>query len=50
VNVDAGCFNDGFTGWGLVIRDHTGAVRLIACKLEEVELTPMLAEALGLRW
>lgn len=50
LNVDAGCFNDGTTGWGLVIRDHTGAVSLTACKSEEVELSPMVAEAIGLRW
>ena len=50
MNVDAGCFNDGVTGWGLVIRDHTGVVSLTVCKREEVELSPMLAKAVGLRW
>jgi ribonuclease HI len=43
--VDAGCFLDGSTGWGLIIYDRTGAVDLSACKLD-----PLLAEALGVRW
>jgi ribonuclease HI len=50
MNVDAGCFANAQTGWGLVLRDHNGSVVLSACKRENIEVTPILAEALGLRW
>jgi hypothetical protein len=37
-------------GWEIVIYDRTGVVELSACKLEAIELNPLLAEALGARW
>jgi hypothetical protein len=36
--------------WEIVIYDRTGVVELSACKLEAIELNPLLAEALGARW
>ncbi|KAK2405034.1 hypothetical protein P8452_10587 [Trifolium repens] len=48
--VDAGCFSNAQTGWGLVIKDYSGGVIWSACRRENIEVTPILAEALGLRW
>jgi ribonuclease HI len=50
IYVDAGCFSNGSTGWGLVVKDHEGSVILSACKKEEIQTSPNLAEALGIRW
>jgi ribonuclease HI len=48
--VDAGCFSNAQTGWGLVLKDHSGVVIWSACRRDDIEVTPILAEALGLRW
>jgi hypothetical protein len=50
LNVDAGCFNDGFMGCGMVIRDCRGTVTFAATKLERRQGSSTLAEALALRW
>lgn len=48
--VDAGCFPNGTTGWGLILKNHEGTVVHSECKLDTVEVDPCLAEALGVRW
>lgn len=50
VFVDAGCFSEGGTGWGLVILDGDGVISYSACKREDIVVSPLLAEALGVRW
>jgi len=50
VNIDAGCFKDNYTCWGLISRDHQGVVQAAATKRERITCSPNLAEALGLRW
>jgi ribonuclease HI len=50
MNIDAGCFDNAQTGWGLVLKDNIGTVIFSACRREQVEVSPILAEALGLRW
>lgn len=50
VNIDAGCFKDNYTCWGLISRDHQGVVQVAATKSERITCSPNLAEALGLRW
>jgi ribonuclease HI len=50
MNIDAGCFDNAQTGWGLVLKDNTGTVIFSACRREQIEVSPILAEALGLRW
>jgi hypothetical protein len=41
LNVDAGCFNDGFMGCGMVIRDYRGTVTFAATKLERKGKAPL---------
>lgn len=48
VNIDAGCFEDGHTCWGLIVRKHEGAVITAKRKIENVSMTPILAEVVGL--
>ncbi|GAU29911.1 hypothetical protein TSUD_148190 [Trifolium subterraneum] len=48
--VDAGCFSNGSTGWGLIVKDHEGSVIFSACRFEEIHTSPILAEALAIRW
>lgn len=48
--VDAGCFQDGSTGWGLIMRNDRDKVFLAECKLEAISIDPSLVEAIGLRW
>jgi ribonuclease HI len=50
VNVDADCFADGRTGWGMVARNAAGLVLCSATKIEHLTAFPLLAECLGLRW
>ncbi|WJX83405.1 hypothetical protein P8452_66068 [Trifolium repens] len=50
VNIDAGCFNDSYTCWGLLCRDHQGNVQAAATKRERITCSSNLAEDLGLRW
>ncbi|CAJ2645003.1 uncharacterized protein LOC123895600 [Trifolium pratense] len=48
--VDAGCFMDGSTGWGLVFHNQVGETIFSACKREFISVEPIVAEALGIRW
>jgi len=48
VNIDAGCFEDGHTCWGLIVRNHEGAVITAKRKIDNVSMTPILAELVGL--
>lgn len=48
--MDAGCFPDGSTCWGLCIMDYNGSIVFSACKKESIVVEPCTAEALGLRW
>ncbi|RHN71717.1 putative ribonuclease H-like domain, reverse transcriptase zinc-binding domain-containing protein [Medicago truncatula] len=50
VFVDAGCCAGGPTVWGLTIRNQNGEVILSKCKKEDIDVGPLLAEALGVRW
>ncbi|PNX83574.1 histone H4 [Trifolium pratense] len=50
LNVDAGCFNDGYLGCGMVVRDNLGNVIFAATKLEKRQASPTHTEALALRW
>ena len=50
INVDTGCFQNGTTGWGYLARDHTGMVSFAATHLEKISISPLLAEAMALRW
>jgi hypothetical protein len=48
--VDAGCFAGGTTGWGLVCLDRSAAVCVSACLFNNIEVEPLVAEDLGVRW
>jgi ribonuclease HI len=48
--VDAGCFSNGSTGWGLVAYDQPNSIYISACRKENIEIDPLLAEVLGIRW
>lgn len=48
--VDAGCCVGGPTVWGLTIRNQMGEVVLSKCNKEDIDVGPLLAEALGVRW
>ncbi|XP_024634454.1 uncharacterized protein [Medicago truncatula] len=50
--VDAGCFSNGQTGWGLILKNQTqtGIITHHKCKLDSVEVDPCLAEALRVTW
>ena len=50
INLDAGVFTNGSTGWGFVAKDHHGAVLFSATRKEELVVTPLMAETLALRW
>jgi hypothetical protein len=50
INVDAGCFKDGFTCWGLVGRNNEGRPLFAATKRETIKLPVVAAEATSLRW
>lgn len=50
INVDAGCFQTGTTGWGCLALDHTGTVSFAATHLDKISNSPLLAEAMALRW
>ena len=49
IMVDAGSFEDGITGWGLIIKESQGSIISKACKSEENRFDPALTEALGVR-
>jgi ribonuclease HI len=48
INIDAGCFEEHFTCWGLIVRNHEGLVSAAATKRENVTMAPELAEPMGL--
>lgn len=50
VFVDAGCFQDNSTSWGLIILNQDNAPILSACRKESILIDSTLAETMGLRW
>ncbi|PNY04967.1 ribonuclease H [Trifolium pratense] len=50
IQVDAGCFPDGYTTFGCVIKDCSGMISFSACRKENLLVDPLLAEALAIRW
>jgi hypothetical protein len=50
MNVDTGCFNDSYISCGMVIRDSRGLVQFATTKCERRQVSPILAEAMALRW
>lgn len=50
INIDAGCFDNGVTAWGLLERDHKGDVIYAATHIENISTSPLVAETLALRW
>jgi ribonuclease HI len=42
--------SNGTTCWGMILRNHAAAVIYAATKKENVHISPLLAEALGMRW
>ena len=50
IQVDAGCFPEGFTTFDCVFKDGRDSVYFSACNKEEVSIEPVLAEALAIRW
>lgn len=46
INIDAGCFEEHFTCWGLIVRNHEGLVSAAATKRGECT-APELAEIMG---
>jgi hypothetical protein len=49
IQVDAGCFPDGFTTFVSVFKDYSN-ITFSACKKENFTVDPLLAEALAIRW
>lgn len=47
---NAGCYNDGGKGWGVVFTSVDKCITYCACRREEVDLNPLMAEALEVRW
>ncbi|XP_058732761.1 uncharacterized protein LOC131604333 [Vicia villosa] len=50
VQVDAGVFPSGNTTFGCVVKNPEGDVIMAACKREELNVEPAIAEALAIRW
>lgn len=50
INVDAGCFSDGTTGWGMVVRNAAGLVLFAETRFDGISVSPLVAECMGLRW
>jgi len=50
LNVDAGCFNDGRMGCGMVVRDNGGNVKFAATMLDNIRVSSTMAEVIALRW
>ncbi|PNY16342.1 isoflavone-7-O-methyltransferase [Trifolium pratense] len=48
--VDAGCFAGGNTGWGLVCYDKASSVIFSACSADSIEVEPVMAETMEVRW
>lgn len=48
--VDAECFADGTTCWGLCVKDLADIILFSACKKEQIQIELVMAESLGLRW
>jgi len=46
----AACFTGGITGWGMVAYNQSGVVQFSAWKREAIEIDPVSAETLGVRW
>lgn len=50
IYVDAGCYREGGTGWGVVFTSEDNSITYSACRREEFVVNPVMAEALGMRW
>lgn len=50
IQVDAGCFVDGFTYFGCVFKDKDSKVEFAACHKEFISVKLALVEILALRW
>jgi len=50
VFIDVSCGAGGSTGWGLKLCNQMGDTCLSKCKREDIDVEPLLAEALGVRW
>ncbi|XP_057422060.1 uncharacterized protein LOC130715918 [Lotus japonicus] len=50
MNVDAGWTRANGQGYGLVVRDHEGECLFASVSFSPYRLSPLLAEAMGLRW
>ena len=49
VNANAG-LEEGYTGWGLVVRNHMGDVVFLVCNKQNILVDHALAKVLGVRW
>ena len=50
INIDAGCFDNGVTTWGLLERDNKGDLIYVTTHVENISTFPLVAETLALRW
>lgn len=50
IQVDAGCFPEGFTTYGCVFKAVPDDILFSACKKEELSTDPAMAETLAIRW
>ncbi|XP_058724687.1 uncharacterized protein LOC131596129 [Vicia villosa] len=50
LQVDAGCFDEGFISFGCLLRNQAGRVVSAACKWEEMSANPVTAETLAIHW
>ncbi|XP_058733198.1 uncharacterized protein LOC131604798 [Vicia villosa] len=50
INVDAGCFEEGWMAMGMVIRDSKRKVILLTCSRRRMSVEPELAEAMAIEW
>jgi hypothetical protein len=46
--VDANYFSNGSTSWGLVAYDQPNSIYISACRKENIEIDPLIAEVLGI--
>jgi len=50
IQVDAGCFPEGFTTYGCVFKADPDDIFFSACKKEELSTDPVMVETLAIRW
>lgn len=46
--MDDGCFNNGKTGWGCVIKDHRGGCVIFTCRREDISIELVMARLMEL--